>query len=105
MTTDVTYPLGALSAEQEEAADFGRQLFERLAAANRAADGGRFAATAGPAGAVVVARRVKGGGRIYVAADRSVLYVASHLSTVEADAAFVAGERTPVEKFGPPLTS
>lgn len=89
---------------QRNAAAYGRQLFDTLAGEYGVSDDAQITTTAGPAGSVVVARAAKGGGRIYVAEDRSVLYVASHVSTAEADAAFLAGVRTRIEQFTPPLT-
>jgi len=41
----------------------------------------------------------RGGGKIYVAPDLSVLFVASALDFEQGLAAFLAGRRTPLEKF------
>ncbi|MDN4641803.1 hypothetical protein QCD70_16255 [Agreia sp. PsM10] len=42
---------------------------------------------------------VRGGGKIYVAPDLSVLFVASALDFQQGLEAFLAGRRTPLEKF------
>ena len=42
---------------------------------------------------------VRGGGKIYVAPDLSVLFVASVLDFQKGLEAFLAGRRTPLEKF------
>ncbi|MCC4908957.1 hypothetical protein [Microbacterium sp. cx-59] len=48
---------------------------------------------------VCVAHTVRGGGKIYVAPDESVLFVASTMDFETGLAAFLAGTRTPPEKF------
>ncbi|MFF0103655.1 hypothetical protein [Streptomyces hirsutus] len=49
--------------------------------------------------AVAVAHRVRGGGAILVAADRSVFFSGSALGISAALLDFRAGRRTPVERF------
>ncbi|HEY9330718.1 MAG TPA: hypothetical protein VIS09_21175 [Streptomyces sp.] len=50
--------------------------------------------------AVAVVHRVRGGGTIIVAADRSVLFAGSAHDIGVALTEFRAGARTPVERFG-----
>ncbi|MCX5142559.1 MULTISPECIES: hypothetical protein [unclassified Streptomyces] len=50
--------------------------------------------------AVAVVHRVRGGGSILVAADRSVLFFGSARDIGAALTDFRAGVRTPVERFG-----
>ncbi|MFE9046425.1 hypothetical protein ACFY9F_10145 [Streptomyces sp. NPDC012421] len=52
-------------------------------------------------GAVAVAHTVRGGGRIFVARDESVLFVSSGVPPHEAIEMFRAGRRTPSGQFGP----
>lgn len=51
--------------------------------------------------AVVVSHAVRGGGRIYVAADESVLFAGSGAPPHEAIEVFRSGRRTPPEHFRP----
>ncbi|WP_309063802.1 hypothetical protein [Streptomyces sp.] len=51
--------------------------------------------------AVVVSHAVRGGGRIYVAADESVLFAGSSAPPHEAIEVFRSGRRTPSEQFRP----
>lgn len=51
--------------------------------------------------AVVVAHGVRGGGRIYVASDETVLFAGSGAPPHEALAMFRSGRRTPPEQFRP----
>ncbi|GLJ60906.1 hypothetical protein M1D46_02875 [Microbacterium sp. JZ70] len=51
--------------------------------------------------AVVVSHAVRGGGRIYVAADESVLFAGSGAPPHEAIEVFRSGRRTPPEQFRP----
>lgn len=51
--------------------------------------------------AVVVSHAVRGGGRIYVASDESVLFAASSAPPHEALEVFRSGRRTPPEQFRP----
>ena len=48
---------------------------------------------------VCLAHAVRGGGKIYVAPDLAVLFVGSALDFEKGLAAFLAGQRTPLEKF------
>jgi hypothetical protein len=48
---------------------------------------------------ICVVHAERGGGKIYVAPDQSVLFVASALGFEEGLVAFRAGRRTPLEKF------
>lgn len=48
---------------------------------------------------VCLVQAQRGGGKIYVAPDLSVLFVASVLDFDRGLEAFLAGERTPLEKF------
>ena len=72
----------------------GRRLFEILAPEATldmvVLDGGA---------GICVMHDVRGGGKIYVAPDLSVLFVASTLDFQKGLEAFVAGRRTPLEKF------
>ncbi|GAA4771494.1 hypothetical protein [Microbacterium gilvum] len=51
--------------------------------------------------AVVVSHAVRGGGRIYVAPDETVLFAASSAPPHEALEVFRSGRRTPPEQFRP----
>lgn len=51
--------------------------------------------------AVVVSHAVRGGGRIYVASDESVLFAGSAAPPHEAIEMFRSGRRTPPEQFRP----
>jgi hypothetical protein len=55
--------------------------------------------------AVVVSRLARGGGRIYVAADGSALFVGSAVPPHEATEAFRSGRRTPSDRFRPAGTA
>ena len=72
----------------------GRRLFEFLAPEATldtvVLDGGA---------GICVMHDVRGGGKIYVAPDLSVLFVASALDFQKGLEAFLAGRRTPLEKF------
>jgi hypothetical protein len=72
----------------------GRRLFETLAP-------GAMLETVvlGAGGGICIVHAVRGGGKIYVAPDLSVLYVASALDYEQGLEAFRAGQRTPLEKF------
>jgi hypothetical protein len=48
---------------------------------------------------ICVMHAVRGGGKIYVAPDLSVLFVASVLDFGKGLEVFLAGKRTPLEKF------
>lgn len=50
-------------------------------------------------GGVAVVRAVRGGGKIFVAGDGSVMYRGSSYTFERAVEEFRAGERTPVESF------
>lgn len=95
------YPGGRLTSEQEGLAQFGGELFDRLS--RKIPSAGRYplAATSLDSGGVVVAQSVRGGGRIFVAPDKSVLFVSSEVGTQSALEVFRNGRRTPVESFGP----
>ncbi|WP_405594474.1 hypothetical protein [Streptomyces sp. NBC_01092] len=74
--------------------EFGKALYRRIAAD---ADIGHVLLPED--GAVAVVHRVRGGGTILVAADRSVLFFGSALDISAALIEFRAGRRTPVELF------
>ncbi|MFE9861075.1 hypothetical protein [Streptomyces sp. NPDC005780] len=86
----------APSPEQQRLIEFGEALFRRISP------------DAAPLGhellpeddAVAVVHQVRGGGTTLVAADRSVLFSGSAHDIDVALAAFRAGGRTPVERFG-----
>jgi hypothetical protein len=48
---------------------------------------------------ICVMHAVRGGGKIYVAPDETALFVASAMDFEQGLAAFLAGTRTPPEKF------
>jgi hypothetical protein len=74
--------------------DQGRRLFEILA------PGATLNTIVLDDGAgICMTHAVRGGGKIYVAPDLSVLFVASALDFEQGLAAFQAGRRTPLEKF------
>lgn len=95
------YPEGTLSAAEQEAADYGAALLCRLARSTSSAVDVELSAIPLGDGDVVVVERIKGGAQLYVATDRSVLYVGSGVSERRADAMFVKGRRTPLSSFGP----
>ncbi|USQ86304.1 hypothetical protein NFX46_22905 [Streptomyces phaeoluteigriseus] len=80
--------------EQRRLVEFGEELYRRIAPD---ADLGRVLLPEDDAVAVV--HRVRGGGTILVAADRSVLFFGSALDISAALIDFRAGRRTPVEQF------
>lgn len=80
--------------EQRRLIEFGEALYRRIAPN---ADIGHVLLPEDEAVAVV--HRVRGGGTILVAADRSVLFSGSALDISAALIDFRAGRRTPVEQF------
>jgi hypothetical protein len=72
----------------------GRRLFETLAP-------GAMLETVvlGAEAGICMMHAVRGGGKIYVAPDLSVLFVASVLDYEQGLEAFLTGHRTPLEKF------
>ena len=80
--------------EQRRLIEFGEALFRRIAPG---ADLGHVLLPEDDA--VGVVHRVRGGGTILVAADRSVLFSGSALDISAALIDFRAGRRTPVEQF------
>ncbi|MEV5491062.1 hypothetical protein AB0L47_24185 [Streptomyces bobili] len=80
--------------EQRRLLQFGEELYRRIAPD---ADLGHVLLPEDDAVAVV--HRVRGGGTILVAADRSVLFSGSALDIGVALIDFRAGRRTPVERF------
>ncbi|WP_098023500.1 hypothetical protein [Streptomyces sp. st115] len=96
-------PDADLSPRQRELAAFGRSLFARLAAtASAVFDDANTAVVPLDDGAVAVARQIRGGGKIYVAADRAVYYVGSAVDFATGLREFRAGARTAHERFLPP---
>ncbi|MEU9669824.1 hypothetical protein AB0J81_35590 [Streptomyces bobili] len=85
-------PLG--TPEQRRLLQFGEALYRRIAPD---ADLGHVLLPEDDAVAVV--HRVRGGGTILVAADRSVLFFGSALDISAALIDFRSGRRTPVEQF------
>jgi hypothetical protein len=74
--------------------DQGRRLFETLA------PGATLETVVLEDGAgICMMHAVRGGGKIYVAPDLSVLFVASALDFEQGLETFLAGRRTPLEKF------
>lgn len=86
---------------ERDLSDHGEQLFLRLGVQ------GPFAYRVLPEGAgVAVVRPVRGGGSIYVAPDRTALFVVSAVPPHRALEEFLAGHRTPEEQLrgsGDPL--
>ncbi|MFF3787912.1 hypothetical protein [Streptomyces sp. NPDC001933] len=80
--------------EQRRLIEFGETLYRRIAP-----DAAIGHVLLPEDGAVAVVHRVRGGGTILVAADRSVLFFGSALDISAALIDFRAGRRTPVEKF------
>jgi ribosomal protein L24E len=96
-------PDAELSTRQRELAAHGRSLFARLAAAAGAAfDDASTAVVPLDDGSVAVARQTRGGGKMYVAADRTVYYVGSAVDFDTGLREFRAGARTAPEKFPTP---
>ncbi|MEU9095547.1 hypothetical protein ACIOEW_10270 [Streptomyces sp. NPDC087901] len=81
--------------EQQRLIEFGESLYRRI---SPDADLGHVLLPEDDAVAVV--HRVRGGGTILVAADRSVLFSVSARDLSAALTEFRAGGRTPVERFG-----
>jgi len=90
----------AMSADQRELAAYGRELFSRIARLHSRVEAGEYGEFPLQDGAVLVAELFRGGGRIFVASDRTVLFVSSALGSEEARAEFEGGRRTPLEAFG-----
>lgn len=89
----------ALPPAQQELAQVGEQLFRRIA--EGAGQQLTEALNVIPVDdGVAVIRATRGGGTIFVAADRSALYQASSVTFDQGVGAFRAGQRTPIEKFG-----
>ncbi|MFF4084762.1 hypothetical protein ACFYZN_35990 [Streptomyces sp. NPDC001777] len=87
----------ALTPRQRRLAGLGRTLMRRMAGADVP-----LAVTALPEDdAVLVAHTVRGGGRVYVAADETVLFAGSAAPPHEAIEVFRSGRRTPLEHFRP----
>ncbi|MFB7852711.1 MULTISPECIES: hypothetical protein [unclassified Streptomyces] len=87
----------ALTPRQQRLAGLGRTLMRRMAGADAP-----LAVTALPEDdAVLVAHTVRGGGRVYVAADETVLFAGSAAPPHEAIEVFRSGRRTPSEHFRP----
>ncbi|MGW1191192.1 hypothetical protein [Streptomyces sp. NPDC002559] len=87
----------ALTPRQQRLADLGRTLMRRMAGADAP-----LAVTPLPEDdAVLVAHTVRGGGRVYVAADETVLFAGSAAPPHEAIEVFRSGRRTPPEHFRP----
>lgn len=80
--------------DQRRLIEFGEALYRRIAAD---ADIGHVLLPED--GAVAVVHRVRGGGTILVAADRSVLFFGSALDISAALIEFRAGRRTPLGLF------
>ncbi|MEU1473514.1 hypothetical protein ABZ434_35550 [Streptomyces sp. NPDC005761] len=81
--------------EQQQLIEFGEALYRRMS------PGAALGHVLLPEDeAVAVVHRVRGGGTIIVAADRSVLFSGSAHDIGFALTAFRAGGRTPVERFG-----
>ncbi|THA73054.1 hypothetical protein E6R60_25705 [Streptomyces sp. A0642] len=81
--------------EQDRLIAFGEALYRRLSP-----DAALGHVLLPEDDAVAVVHRVRGGGTILVAADRSVLFSGSAQDLGVALAAFRAGGRTPVERWG-----
>jgi hypothetical protein len=84
----------APTPEQRRLIEFGEMLYGRIVPD---ADTGHVLLPEDDAVAVV--HRVRGGGTILVAADRSVLFSGSALDLSTALASFRAGRRTPTDRF------
>ncbi|MFE2870325.1 hypothetical protein [Embleya sp. NPDC059259] len=80
--------------EQRRLLEFGEALYRRIAP-----DADIAHVLLPGDDAVAVVHRVRGGGTILVAADRSVLFFGSALDISVALIDFRAGRRTPVEQF------
>ncbi|WMI55562.1 hypothetical protein RBH85_01265 [Streptomyces rochei] len=86
-----------LTARQRRLAGLGRALLRSAAGPDAP-----LAVTALPEDdAVVVAHSVRGGGRVYVAGDESVLFAGSAAPPHEALEVFRSGRRTPLHHFRP----
>ncbi|MGW6209628.1 hypothetical protein ACWF9B_39060 [Streptomyces sp. NPDC055089] len=83
------------TAEQRQLIEFGEALHRRISP-----DAALGHVLLPEDDAVAVVHRVRGGGTILVAADRSVLFSGSAHDISVALTAFRAGARTPVERFG-----
>ncbi|MFI7366135.1 hypothetical protein ACIBO4_28725 [Streptomyces sp. NPDC050149] len=86
---------GPPTAEQQRLIEFGEALFRRTAP-----DAVLSHVLLPEDDVVAVVHRVRGGGKILVAADRSVLFCGSARDIDFALTEFRAGRRTPVERFG-----
>ncbi|MGW8483804.1 hypothetical protein ACWGJP_11765 [Microbacterium sp. NPDC055903] len=88
-------PAGGLSADQQRLIDVGISHWRRVVAE----DAPLTVEPLPDDGAVVVSHAVRGGGRIYVAADETVLFAGSGAPPHEALEMFRSGRRTPFEQF------
>nr|WSW67090.1 hypothetical protein OG461_13260 [Streptomyces sp. NBC_00995] len=95
--TDEGTTAGAVAPtpEQRQLIEFGEALYRRIAP-----DAALGHVLLPDDDAVAVVHRVRGGGTILVAADRSVLFAGSAHDLGVALTGFRAGARTPVERFG-----
>ena len=91
--------LEALSAEDRALADRGVGLFRSLAAKSGRSFDDPVSAVPFDGGVAVV-RAVRGGGKILVARDGSVLFRSSSFTFDRALADFRAGRRSPIDSFG-----
>lgn len=82
-----------LSGEQAELARYGEHV-ARGAAAITGTEASAFASFALDDGGVLVVEQLRGGGRWFIAPDRSFLFVASFLGSEEALEAYRDGRRT-----------
>jgi hypothetical protein len=99
---ETQFPIVDLNQQlaQMQLISFAHELFGRRAAATNQPQVGPYQASLLPDGGVVLAEARRGGGRIFVAPDRSALWVGSGVGYEDAFSAYRDGARTPIEEFG-----
>lgn len=85
---------------QKEQAEFGVELFRRLARKHDIDDTANIQAYRLDSEMVGVTRALRGGGTIVVGPDRTVLYGGSSIPPYSLLPEYRAGRRTDIEKFG-----
>ena len=89
---------GTPTSVQENSAKFAVELFSKIAHRKELPEE-EYIASALDEENVLVAENIRGGGRIFVDSQNSVLFVGSSLSFDEAFESFSKGRRTSLENF------
>lgn len=89
-----------LTPAQKEQAEFGVELFRRLARKHNVAETADIRAYRLDSVIVGVSRAIRGGGTILVGPDLTVLYGSSSIPPYAMLPEYHTGRRTDIEKFG-----